>query len=239
MNQINKIICTNRFKKAVQKLDDSIKDDLIETLRGLAELKLETNHERNIHKIKHNKKLRGYFDIHFTSKDNNLILVFRYLTNGNLLILEIQHAVNHHELDRLNNTSDLSDFNGLNNRGESIIATIRGKVYFSKESFKSFNDFPEEKEAEDYVIYVDRSSNTNYIFDKESSKYIKIKDSEIELNESINPLNLNEPKLNDIKDYYFQIKELSKDLKESDYEDGYVDAISDMIKAFHLESYFK
>lgn len=96
---VDKIICTNRFKKDVQKLikkNKKYKDELKATINALAKGDYNTSNLRDHHEL--SGKYKGYEDVHFSKTDNNLILIYRIRTDGTILLLEIQRVVTHKEL---------------------------------------------------------------------------------------------------------------------------------------------
>lgn len=170
---VDNIICTNRFKKSVQKLiakNKTFGKELLDTIDHLQNLDFTRKNDLKHHNVK--GKLAGYSDIHFSKTNNDLILIYKFRSDGTLFILEIQDVTDHKGLRQMIPTKNLVPYNR-----EEIFADIL-------------------KESIDY-------ETQNRLIETYSDLYNKC-----------------------------------KRLEGTDYEDGYCDAIYDMIVAFGLQNYF-
>lgn len=167
---VDKIVCTNKFKKSFKKLikrNKLIANDLRETIAHLSDENYITKNDLKRHKL-NGGRLKGYNDIHFSKRNNDLILIYKFQSDGTLFILELQNVTNHKYLDKEIITKNVVDY------------------------------------------------DENEIFE-ESMSY-----------EQINLINL-----------YNNLKIKCNNLESTDYEDGYYDAMYDMIKIFELNRYFE
>ena len=153
------------MQKLIKK-DKTYGDELRKTIHDLATNNLPSYNELKRHKLK--GRLSGFNDIHFSHKNNDLILIYRLKSDNTLYILEIQNTTNHNRLDS-------------------------------------------ERITNNYVTY-DEDEIFKESYDPEVRKRL---------------INM-----------YLELKDKCEALESTDYEDGYCDAMYDMMLAFNLFSYF-
>lgn len=118
--KIDKIICTNKFKKSIQKLirkNKKHKDEIKDVVHNLKNGKYSTKNARKHHEL--HGGYEGYEDIHFSKINNDLILVYKIRTDGSILLLEIQDVGDHKEIKRGYPSDRLVDYDEKEIFGES------------------------------------------------------------------------------------------------------------------------